>query len=174
MKIVVIGGSGLIGSKLVSDLRSRGHETQGGHGVLPDFGSQPDRRRNDERDYCLPIATEKTGVSSSRDCIGKRTFHPFVRETTPANPTTVAECRAATRRSDGRAYVQTRARIAQIVDAFPRLEMKDRFTRAVCGIVETRASTTYDNFARDFGERFVPGYKRPSTVDFLLGSPFSE
>ena len=26
MKIVVIGGSGLIGSKLVSDLRSRGHE----------------------------------------------------------------------------------------------------------------------------------------------------
>ena len=68
----------------------------------------------------------------------------------------------------------TRARIAQIVDAFPRLEMKDRFTRAVCGIVETRASTTYDNFARDFGERFVPGYKRPSTVDFLLGSPFSE
>jgi hypothetical protein len=65
-------------------------------------------------------------------------------------------------------------RIAQIVDAFPRLEMKQRFTRAVCGIVETRPSTTYDNFARDFGERFVPGYTRPSTVDLLLSSPFSE
>ena len=68
----------------------------------------------------------------------------------------------------------SKSQMAQIVDAFPRLEMKQRFTRAVCGIVETRPSTTYDNFARDFGERFVPGYKRPSTVDFLLNSPFSE
>jgi hypothetical protein len=68
----------------------------------------------------------------------------------------------------------TKAQVAQIVDAFPRLDMKHRFIRAVCGIVETRPSTTYDNFARDFGERFVPGYKRPSTVDLLLGSPFSE
>ena len=24
------------------------------------------------------------------------------------------------------------------------------------------------------GERFVPGYKRPSIVDFLLNSPFKE
>ncbi len=67
-----------------------------------------------------------------------------------------------------------KGQIAQIVDEFPRLEMKQRFTRAVCGIVETRPATTYDNFARDFGERFVPGYKPPSTVDFLLNSPFSE
>jgi HD domain len=67
-----------------------------------------------------------------------------------------------------------KGQIAQVVDEFPRLEMKQRFTRAVCGIVETRPATTYDNFARDFGERFVPGYKRPSTVDFLLNSPFGE
>ena len=64
--------------------------------------------------------------------------------------------------------------IAAILDAFPRLEMKQRFTRAVCGIVETRPQTTYDNFARDFGERFVPGYKAISTVDYLLNSPFKE
>jgi hypothetical protein len=64
--------------------------------------------------------------------------------------------------------------IAAILDAFPRLEMKQRFTRAVCGIVETRPQTTYDNFARDFGERFVPGYKSISTVDYLLNSPFKE
>ena len=38
----------------------------------------------------------------------------------------------------------------------------------------TRPETTYDNFARDFGERFVEGYKAPSTVDYLLNSPFSE
>jgi len=66
------------------------------------------------------------------------------------------------------------ASIAEIVDAFPRLEMKKRFTRAVCGIVETRPTTTYGNFASDFGERFVPGYQRPSTVDFLMNAPFTE
>lgn len=66
------------------------------------------------------------------------------------------------------------AQVAAIVDAYPRLEMKQRFTRDVCRIVQTRPDTTYDNFARDFAERFVPGYQRPSTVDFLLGSPFKE
>lgn len=66
------------------------------------------------------------------------------------------------------------SQIAEIVDAFPRLQMKQRFARAVCGIVETRPATSYDNFASDFGERFVPGYKRPSTVDFLMNSPFRE
>jgi hypothetical protein len=68
----------------------------------------------------------------------------------------------------------TEAQVVAIVDAFPRLEMKQRFTRAVCCIVETRPATTYDNFARDFGERFVPGYKGTSTVDYLLNSPFTE
>jgi hypothetical protein len=66
------------------------------------------------------------------------------------------------------------AQVAAIVEAFPRLDMKQRFTRAVCRIVETRPATTYDNFARDFGERFVPGYKPVSTVDYLLNSPFKE
>ncbi|HZN00282.1 MAG TPA: hypothetical protein VFB70_12850 [Pyrinomonadaceae bacterium] len=64
--------------------------------------------------------------------------------------------------------------VAAIVEQFPRLEMKQQFTRAVCRIVETRPATTYDNFARDFGERFVPGYKPVSTVDYLLNSPFKE
>jgi len=68
----------------------------------------------------------------------------------------------------------TQDQVATIVDAFPRLEMKQRFTHAVCRIVESRPLTTYDNFTRDFGERFVPGYKRPSAVDFLFGSPFDE
>ena len=68
----------------------------------------------------------------------------------------------------------TKAQVAAIIEVFPRLEMKQRFTRAVCCIVETRAATTYDNFARDFGERFVPGYKPTSTVDYLLNSPFKE
>src|SRR5215467_7751639 len=64
------------------------------------------------------------------------------------------------------------AEVGEIVEAFPRLGMKERFTQAVCRIVETRPVTTYDNFARDFGERFTPGYKAISTVDYLLNSPF--
>jgi hypothetical protein len=70
--------------------------------------------------------------------------------------------------------VVTGAEVTAIIEAFPRLGMKERFTQAVCRIVETRPATTYDNFAADFGERFVPGYKRPSTVDFLMNAPFEE
>jgi hypothetical protein len=61
-----------------------------------------------------------------------------------------------------------------ILAAFPRLGMKRCFTDAVCEVVKTKPQTTYDNFARDFGERFVPGYTRPSTVDFLMNAPFPE
>src|SRR5262245_6611167 len=65
--------------------------------------------------------------------------------------------------------------IQTILAAFPRLDMKRAFTDCVCRIVATRPETTYDNFARDFGERFVPGYKAPSTaVDFLMNGPFDE
>jgi hypothetical protein len=61
-----------------------------------------------------------------------------------------------------------------ILAAFPRLDMKRRFTDSVCGIVKAKPETTYDNFARDFGERFVPGYKPQSSVDFLMNAPFQE
>ena len=49
-----------------------------------------------------------------------------------------------------------------VLAAFPRLDMKRGFTDSVCRIVRTKPETTYDNFARDFGERFVPGYQPPS------------
>jgi hypothetical protein len=64
--------------------------------------------------------------------------------------------------------------VTSIVEAFPRLGMKEQFTHAVCRIVKARPETTYDNFARDFGQRFVPGYNPPSTVDLLMNSPFKE
>jgi len=60
-----------------------------------------------------------------------------------------------------------------ILDAFPRLDMKRAFTDSVCRIVKIKPGSTYDNFARDFGERFVPGYKlEQSSVDFLMNAPF--
>ncbi len=64
--------------------------------------------------------------------------------------------------------------MTSILAAFPRLDLKRGFTESVCSIVQTKPETTYDNFARDFGERFVPGYQRPSTVDFLMNAPFEE
>ena len=62
----------------------------------------------------------------------------------------------------------------KIVGEFPRLGMKARMTRCFCGIAKSYPQTTYDNFARDFGERFVPGYKAPSAVDIVANAPFDE
>src|SRR5262245_58294169 len=66
------------------------------------------------------------------------------------------------------------ADVARILTAFPRLKMKDKFTQACCQVVVARPETSYDNFLRDFGERFVPGYKPMSAVDFLVNAPFEE
>ena len=64
--------------------------------------------------------------------------------------------------------------VGRIVSAFPRLKMKDRFSAACCRLVTERPETSHDNFLRDFGERFVPGYKAVSTVDLLMNAPFDE
>jgi hypothetical protein len=64
--------------------------------------------------------------------------------------------------------------IKRIVDEFPRLGMKSRMTRCFCSIARSRPETTYDNFVRDFGERFVAGYEAPSSVDLVMHAPFDE
>jgi hypothetical protein len=64
--------------------------------------------------------------------------------------------------------------IARIVDAYPRLDMKRRMTRCFHHIAAARPETTYDNFVRDFGERYVPGYRAPSSVDLVANAPFEE
>lgn len=61
-----------------------------------------------------------------------------------------------------------------VLAAYPRLDMKRSFTDSVCSIARTKPQTTYDNFARDFGERFIPHYKAQSSVDFLMNAPFEE
>jgi len=62
----------------------------------------------------------------------------------------------------------------EILGAFPRLKMKDKFTETCCRLVAAKPETSSDNFLRDFGERFVPGYKPISTVDLLMNAPFEE
>ena len=64
--------------------------------------------------------------------------------------------------------------VAEILAAFPRLEMKAKFADTCCRLVVAKPETSYDNFLRDFGERFVPGYKPISTVDLLMKAPFEE
>ena len=66
------------------------------------------------------------------------------------------------------------ANVTEILHAFPRLKMKNKFTEACCRLVAARPETSSDNFLRDFGERFVPGYKPISTVDLLMNAPFEE
>ena len=66
------------------------------------------------------------------------------------------------------------ADVGRILSAFPRLRMKQRFADACCRLVTARPETSHDNFLRDFGERFVPGYEAVSTVDLLMNAPFNE
>src|SRR5262249_19578620 len=61
-----------------------------------------------------------------------------------------------------------------ILSAYPRLKMKQGFADACRRLVTEKPATSYDNFLRDFGERFVPGYKAVSTVDLLMNAPFDE
>jgi hypothetical protein len=64
--------------------------------------------------------------------------------------------------------------VERILSAFPRLRMKQRFAETCCRLVTAKPETSHDNFLRDFGERFVPGYKAVSTVDLLMNAPFDE
>ena len=66
------------------------------------------------------------------------------------------------------------ADVQRIVGAFPRLRMKQEFAETCCRLVTAKPETSHDNFLRDFGERFVPGYKAVSTVDLLMNAPFDE
>ena len=64
--------------------------------------------------------------------------------------------------------------VERLLSAFPRLRMKQSFAETCCQLVKARPETSHDNFLRDFGERFVPGYKAVSTVDLLMNAPFDE
>jgi hypothetical protein len=66
------------------------------------------------------------------------------------------------------------ADITGILKAYPRLQMKVKFAESCAHLVAAKPETSYDNFLRDFGERFVPGYKSISTVDLLMNAPFEE
>lgn len=89
--------------------------------------------------------------------------------------TEVALCSAGTGVEFGFQYDRIPSdEMKTILAEFPRLEMKQHFADSICSVVKAKPESTYDNWAGDFGERFVPGYKRPSTVDYLMNAPFPE
>ena len=61
-----------------------------------------------------------------------------------------------------------------ILSAYPRLGMKNELTTCLCGIVKNHPNTGREGFIADFGMKYVPGYARLSSVDFLHQSPFGE
>ena len=61
-----------------------------------------------------------------------------------------------------------------ILSAYPRLDMKNQLTTCLCDIAKNYPSTTRDNFIADFGLKYVPGYTRAPSVDFLHQAPFAE
>lgn len=102
-------------------------------------------------------------------------FQPFIIGSSDL-PSERSDCRVRSSAfAGGLQYeVVPAAEIARIVEEFPRLDMKRRMTRCFCHIAEARPETTYDNFARDFGERYVPGYSASSSVDLVSNAPFEE
>jgi len=55
---------------------------------------------------------------------------------------------------------------------YPHLSFKQNLATCLCAVIRKKPATTLDNFMRDFGERYVPGYKALSPVDRLNNSPF--
>ncbi len=64
--------------------------------------------------------------------------------------------------------------LAAINAAYPRLGIKQRFKDDLCLLCRRKPHTTYDNFVRDIGVRYVEGYEAPSGADYLQNAPYSE
>jgi len=66
--------------------------------------------------------------------------------------------------------VKLRAILAQ----FPRLSMKKQLQDCLCSLVRQKPTTSYDNFLRDIGTRYVAGYTAPTFTDLFENAPFAE
>ena len=66
------------------------------------------------------------------------------------------------------------AELRAILAQFPRLSMKKQFQDCLCSLVRQKPTTSYDNFLRDIGTRYVEGYKTPSFADLFENAPFPE
>jgi len=65
-------------------------------------------------------------------------------------------------------------KVRAILAEFPRLSMKKHLQNSLCSVVRQKPATSYDNFLRDIGTRYVEGYKTPSFADLFENAPFPE
>jgi hypothetical protein len=65
-------------------------------------------------------------------------------------------------------------KLRAVLTEFPRLALKNQFQACLCNVVRRKPATSFDNFLRDFGTRYVDGFTAPSFVDLLANAPFSE
>lgn len=63
---------------------------------------------------------------------------------------------------------------AEIVDAHPRPDFKNRILAAFTEGLKDRPDTTFGNVKADVLERFVPGFKRGDFVEVIQGNPWAE
>jgi hypothetical protein len=61
-----------------------------------------------------------------------------------------------------------------ILTEFPRMGMKKNITACFCRQARLKPESTYDNTLRDFGLRFVEGYKASSGPDLIANAPFAD
>lgn len=47
----------------------------------------------------------------------------------------------------------------EIIRAYPRLGFKDEFRHIMCGLCRRKPEATFDNFAADYGRKYVEGYQ---------------
>lgn len=64
--------------------------------------------------------------------------------------------------------------VAAVLVAYPRLSMKTELETCLCKVVREKPDTTYDNFLREMGDRYISGYAPPSFADYLRLAPFED
>jgi HD superfamily phosphodiesterase len=63
---------------------------------------------------------------------------------------------------------------AEVVDAFPRVDFKNRIIEAFGAGLAHRPETAFGNVKADVLERTLPGYVRPNFCNVILGSAWAE
>lgn len=64
----------------------------------------------------------------------------------------------------------TKEEYVAVIAELPLMDFKESVKRLLCGLCTHKPDTTYDNFVREFGERYVDGYSVGShaTIDFIM------
>ena len=125
-------------------------------------------------DLVAPLRVAQHGGAPCRDRLGRHraSHHRIDRQHKGAD---VACCQHGSRAIRRAWFSGARVMTTEVIlSAYPRLDMKNVLTTCLCSIAKNHPNTTRDNFIADFGLKYIPGYTRPSAVDFLHQSPFAE